>query len=48
MKIKTPHGIGNYVDYDSDSKMVTVEMDNSYLVEYEAKETEVCHEPENL
>jgi len=33
-KIETPQGIGRYISFDSNTGMVTVEMDNMYEVEY--------------
>lgn len=36
--IKTPEGEGKFVEYDSSREVVTVEMDNKYLVDFDANE----------
>jgi hypothetical protein len=36
--IKTPDGWGKYVSFDPATGKVTVEMDHSYLVEYDGNE----------
>ena len=35
--ITTPDGKGKYVSFDPHTGMVTVEMDHSYLVEFDGK-----------
>jgi len=36
--IKTPDGWGKYVSFDPATGKVTVEMDHSYLVEYDGED----------
>ncbi len=36
--VKTPDGWGKYVKYDPTTGIVTVEMDYSYLVDYNVKD----------
>jgi len=36
--IKTPDGWGKYVEFNPATEKVTVEMDHSYLVEYDGKD----------
>lgn len=36
--IKTPGGVGKFVSFDPMKKVVLVEMDYAYLVEYDASE----------
>lgn len=42
--IKTPGGVGKFVSFDPMKKVVLVEMDYAYLVEYDAAECYVYEE----
>jgi len=46
--VKTPHGIGRYVSFDSVTGEVTVEMDSQYLLKIDGRECYLFNQKEEI
>ncbi len=43
-RVETPAGIGRFVEYIGHTGKVVVEMDYTYLVEFDGREVYICEE----